>query len=159
MVTHTLNLCSAFNPSKVHIHSSKHSHCEHTPGIVGSHLCCSARGAVGGLVSCSSAPQLWFRGWRERCTFPYIYIHPHLQSLPARDSDLQPFDYKSDSLPLAHDFPTFPPVSVPPFSGADLGFLLSCLWLGICIVCVTTCWKEVCCCFSNGLNRQKIPQI
>ncbi len=54
MVTHTLNLCSAFNPSKVNIHSSKHSHCEHTPGAVGSHLCCSTRGAVGGSMSCSS---------------------------------------------------------------------------------------------------------
>ncbi len=26
MVTHTRNLCSAFNPSKVHTHSSKHTH-------------------------------------------------------------------------------------------------------------------------------------
>ncbi len=36
------NSCSAINPSKVHTHSS-----EHTPGAVGSHLCCSTRGAVG----------------------------------------------------------------------------------------------------------------
>ncbi len=26
MVTHTWNLCSAFNPSKVHTHSSEHTH-------------------------------------------------------------------------------------------------------------------------------------
>ncbi len=32
-------------PSKVHTHSS-----EHTPGAVGSHLCCGTRGAVGGSV-------------------------------------------------------------------------------------------------------------
>ncbi len=32
MVTHTRNLCSLINPSKVHTHSS-----EHTPGAVGSH--------------------------------------------------------------------------------------------------------------------------
>ncbi len=43
MVTHTRNLCSAINTSKVHTHT----HREHTPGAVGSHLCCSARGAVG----------------------------------------------------------------------------------------------------------------
>ncbi len=35
-----------------------------------------------------------------------LYIHsPHRQSLPDRDSNLQPFDYESDSLPLGHDFP------------------------------------------------------
>ncbi len=28
------NSCSAFNPSKVHTHSSEHTHCEHTPGAV-----------------------------------------------------------------------------------------------------------------------------
>ncbi len=32
-------------------------------------------------------------------------IHsPHLQSLPDRDSNSQPFKYESDSLPLSHDF-------------------------------------------------------
>ncbi len=37
-----------------------------------------------------------------------LYIHsappPHLQFLPAWDSNPQPFDYKSNSLPLNHDF-------------------------------------------------------
>ncbi len=50
MVTHTLNLCSAFIPSKCTL-SSEHTHTHthtHTPGAVGSHLCCGARGAVGG---------------------------------------------------------------------------------------------------------------
>ncbi len=71
MVTHTWNLCSTFNPSKVHTHSSEHTHthCEHTPGAVGSHFCCGTRGAVGGSVPCSRAPQLWYWRWRERCTF------------------------------------------------------------------------------------------
>ncbi len=42
MVTHTQNLCSAFNPSKVHTHSSEHTHTPwtHTRSS-GSHLCCS----------------------------------------------------------------------------------------------------------------------
>ncbi len=47
--------CSAFYPSKVHTHSSEHTpwthtHREHTPGAVGSHLCCGTRGAVWGSV-------------------------------------------------------------------------------------------------------------
>ncbi len=33
MVTHTRNLCSAFNPSKVHIHSSEHTHPEQWAAI------------------------------------------------------------------------------------------------------------------------------
>ncbi len=33
-----------------------------------------------------------------------LYIHsPHRQSLPDRDSNSQPFNYESDSLPLGHD--------------------------------------------------------
>ncbi len=35
-----------------------------------------------------------------------LYIHnPNRQLLPARDSNSQPFDYESDSLPLGHHFP------------------------------------------------------
>ncbi len=42
----------------------------HTPGAVGSHLCCGARGAVGGSVPCSRvSPQSWYWGWRECSTF------------------------------------------------------------------------------------------
>ncbi len=71
------------------------THREHTPGAVGIHLCCGARGAVGGLVPCSRAPQSWYWGWRERC------IHsPHLQFLPARDSNPRPLGYESDSLTI-----------------------------------------------------------
>ncbi len=63
-VTHTRNLCSAFNPSKVHTHSSEHTlkHREHTPGAVGSHFCCSAREAVGGSVPSSRAPRRGVKG-------------------------------------------------------------------------------------------------
>ncbi len=69
MVTHTLNSCSAFNPSKVHTHNS-----EHTPRAVGSHLCRGARGVVGGSVLCSRAPQSWYWRWRECWTFtPLTY--------------------------------------------------------------------------------------
>ncbi len=46
-----------------------HTHSEHTPRAVGSHLCCGARGAVGGSVPCSRAPQSWYWRWMERCTF------------------------------------------------------------------------------------------
>ncbi len=38
MVTHTLNLCSVFNPSKVHTHSREHTHSEHTHKAVNTHL-------------------------------------------------------------------------------------------------------------------------
>ncbi len=73
-----------------------HTHCEHTPGAVGSHLCCGTRGAVGGSVPCSRASRHGIEGG-ERA----LYIHsPHLQFLPVRDSNSQPFDYESDSLQL-----------------------------------------------------------
>ncbi len=40
-----------------------HTHREHTPGAVGSHLCCGARGAVGGLGEpCSRAPRHGIEG-------------------------------------------------------------------------------------------------
>ncbi len=73
-------------PSKVHTHSS-----EHTPGAVGSHLCCGTRGAVGGSVPCSRAPQSWYWGWREHCTFTPLTYN-------SRRPETQTFDYESDSL-------------------------------------------------------------
>ncbi len=91
-VTHTRNLCSAFNPSKC---THTHTHREHTPGTVGSYLCCSAQGAVGGSVPCSRvSPQSWYWGWRERCTF----TPPTYNLCRAWDSNPQPLGYKSDSL-------------------------------------------------------------
>ncbi len=53
-------------PIQVH---TTNTHREHTPGAVGSHLCCGAQGAVGGSVPCSRAPCLGIHS-------------PHLQSWP-----------------------------------------------------------------------------
>ncbi len=44
----------------VHTHNSENTHREHTPGAVGSHLCCGDQGEVGGSVSCSRALQSWY---------------------------------------------------------------------------------------------------
>ncbi len=96
MVTHTRNLCSAFIPSKVHTHSS-----EHTPGAVGSHLCCGARGAVGGSVPCSRAPQSWYWRWRERCTF----TPPTYNPCRTWDSNPRPLGYESNSLTIRPQLP------------------------------------------------------
>ncbi len=103
LVTHTRNSCSVFNPSKVHTHSSEHTHCEHTPGAVGSHLCCSALGAVGGSVPCSRAPQSWYWRWRKRA----LVIHyPHLyNSSQTWDSNSQPLDHESDTLTIGPRLP------------------------------------------------------
>ncbi len=104
MVTHTRNWSSAFNPSKcTHTAvSSEHTHCEHTPGAVGSH-CFSARGAVGGSVPCSRAPQSWYWRRRECCSFTIPTFNP----CRTWDSSPQPLDYKSDSLTIR---PRLPPV-------------------------------------------------
>ncbi len=67
---HTLNLCSAINPSKAHTHTQQwtNTHREHTPGAVGSR----ARGAVG--VPYWYLAQSWYWGWRKCCTFtPHTY--------------------------------------------------------------------------------------
>ncbi len=64
MVTHTRNLCSAFNPSKVHTHTPwTHTRSSGQPFMLW------RPGAVEGSVPCSRAPQSWYWGWRERCTF------------------------------------------------------------------------------------------
>ncbi len=91
---HTLNFCSAFNPSKW---TNTHTHHEHKPGAVGSHLCSGTRWAFGGSVPCSRvSSQSWYWGWIERWTFaPSTYN-------PCRTWDLnpQPLGYKSDSLSI-----------------------------------------------------------
>ncbi len=78
-------------------HPSAHTQqwvvCSHTPGAVGSH-CSSARGAVGGSVPCSRAPQSWYWRWRECCSFTIPTFNP----CRTWDSNPQPLDYKSDSL-------------------------------------------------------------
>ncbi len=90
MVTHSLNSWSEFT----------HPKCTHT--VVNTHLeqwaaiyVAAPIGAVGGSVPCSRAPQSWYWGWREHCTFtPPTYN--------SRRPETQTFDYESDS--LAHDF-------------------------------------------------------
>ncbi len=52
------NLCSAFNPSKVHAHTVN-THPEQW----------AARGAVGGSVPCSRSLLSWYWVWRERYLF------------------------------------------------------------------------------------------
>ncbi len=63
-------------------------------------------------------------------------IHsPHLQSLPALDSNLQPFDYESDSLSIRL---RLPPIQVPFLP--DIGFqLLKRLWSSLCIYIYIYC--------------------
>ncbi len=88
-----------------HTQQWTHTHREHTPGAVGSHLCCGARGAVGGSVPCSRAPQSWYWGWRERCTF----TPPTYNSCWTWDSNPQPLGYESDSLTIRPRLPTSHP--------------------------------------------------
>ncbi len=78
-----------------------HTHREHTPGAVGSHLCCGARGAVGGSVPCSRAPQSWYWRWRERCTF----TPPTYNSCWTETRTHNLLDYESDSLTIRPQLP------------------------------------------------------
>ncbi len=89
-MTHTQNLCSAFNPCKVH-HTAVNTHTypeqwraiyAAAPGEQLGHL---SRG-IEGVESAG-------------------YSLPHLQFLPARDSNSQPFDYESDSLTIRPRIP------------------------------------------------------
>ncbi len=91
MVTHTRNLCSAINPSKVHTHSS-----EHTPVAVGSYFMMWHPGSsweFSALLMGTSVIVLRV----ERA----LYIHsPHRLFLPVRDSNPQPLGYEPDSLTI-----------------------------------------------------------
>ncbi len=84
-----------------HTQQWTHTHREHTPRAVGSHLCCGARGAVGGWVPCSRAPQSWYWRWRERWTF----TPPTYNSYRTWDSNSQPLDYESNSLTIRPRLP------------------------------------------------------
>ncbi len=88
---HTRNLCSAFNPSKVHTHTAVNTdtHHEHTLSR-GQPFMLRRPGSSWGFGALLKGVVLRM----ERV----LDIHfPHLQFLLARDSNLQPFDYKSDS--------------------------------------------------------------
>ncbi len=87
MVTHTQNLCSAFNPSK----------CTHT--VV---QCCGARGAVGDSVPCSRvSPQSWYWGWREY----WLFTPPTYNPCRTWDLNPRPSGYKSNSLSIRPRLP------------------------------------------------------
>ncbi len=100
MVTHTRNLCSAFNPSKVHTHSSEHTHTHTHTHTVNTHMeqwAAFYAAAPGEKLGVRCLAQGHFvvvlKVERE------LNIHsPHRQFLPARDSNSQPLDYESDSL-------------------------------------------------------------
>ncbi len=92
-------------PYKVHTHSS-----EHTPGAVGSHLCCGARGAVGGSVPYSRAPQLWYWGWRGRWSFTpptYNSCRPETRTrnllLTSPTLTIRPWLPQETTLTIIHD--------------------------------------------------------
>ncbi len=114
MVTHTRNSCSAFNPSKcthtvVNTHTPwTHTHTPwtHTPSS-GQPFMLRRPGSswgFGALLKGTSVVVLKV----ERA----LYIHsPHLQFLPARDSNSQPLDYESESITIR---PWLPPVSHDP---------------------------------------------
>ncbi len=77
-----------------------HPKCTHTPWT---HLeqraaiyAAAPRGAVGGSVPCSRAPQSGYWRWRECCTF----TPPTYNSCRTWDSNQQPFTYESDSLTI-----------------------------------------------------------
>ncbi len=68
MVTHTLNSCSAINPSKVHTHPEKWAAIY--DAVPGEHL--------GVRLPCSRAPQSWYWGWRRALDIPTIPAGPRL---------------------------------------------------------------------------------
>ncbi len=73
-----------------------HTHSEHTPGAVGSHFMLRRPGSSWGFCALLKGTSVVVLRM-ERA----LYIHsPHLQFLPARDSNSQPFDYESDSLTI-----------------------------------------------------------
>ncbi len=97
MVTHTRNLCSAFNPSKVHTHTPwTHTRSSGQPFMLRRP---GSSWGFGALLKGTSVVVLRV----ERA----LYIHsPHLQFLPARDSNSQPLSYESDSVTIRPRLPT-----------------------------------------------------
>ncbi len=93
-----------------HPSARTHTH-THTHGAVGSHYS-STRGAVGGSVPCSRAPQSWYWRWRECCSFTI----PTFNSCRTWDLNPQPLDYKSDSLTTR---PRLPPYTVILFTAGS----------------------------------------
>ncbi len=100
MVTHTRNSCSAINPSKVHTHSSEHTHTVNTHLEQWAAIYAAAPGeqlGLGVLLKGISVVVL-----KERA----LYIHsPTYNSCRTWDSNSQPLDYESDSLTIRPQLP------------------------------------------------------
>ncbi len=95
MVTHTRNLCSAFN--KVHTHSSEHTLTVNTHPEQWAAIYAVAPGKQLGVRCLAQGLTSVVVLRVERA----LYIHsPHLQFLPVLDSNPRPFDYESDSLTI-----------------------------------------------------------
>ncbi len=100
-MTHTQTSCSAFNPNKVHTYSSEHTHTVNTHVEQWAAIYAAAPGEQLG-VWCLAQGNLVVVLRVERA----LDIHsPHRQSLPARDSNPQPFDYEPDSLTIRPQLP------------------------------------------------------
>ncbi len=94
-MTHTRNLCSAFNPSKcVHTHAHTHTHTEQWAANA------VAPGEQLGVPCSRVSPQLWYRRWRERCCSP-----PHQQFLQDLRFEPTTSDYRSRSLSIRPQLP------------------------------------------------------
>ncbi len=100
MVTHTLNLCSALT----------HPKCTHT--AVNTHTVNTHPEQWATIYAAAPGEQLGFSALLKGTSVVVLrvertlYIHsPHLQSLLARDSNLQPLDYKSNSLTIRPRLP------------------------------------------------------
>ncbi len=97
IVIHIQNLCSAFNPSKcIHTLVNTHTHREHTPGAVGSHIAAAPEGAVGGsCLAQGSHLSRGIEGGSERWSF----TPPLIPAGPSR--------YKSESLTIRPWLPLY----------------------------------------------------
>ncbi len=104
-MTHTCNLCSAFNPSTcthTHTHSSEHSTHAHMPWThtrsSRQPYCCGTREAGGGLVLLLKGLTSVMVLMVERVLVIYFPTH---NPCPTWDSNPRPSGYKSDSLTIS----------------------------------------------------------
>ncbi len=63
-------------PSKVHTHSSEHTHTWTHTRSSGQPFMLRRQGSSWGSVPCSRAPQSWYWGWRERWLFTPLTYNP-----------------------------------------------------------------------------------
>ncbi len=106
MVTHTRNLCSAFNPSIVHTHRSEHTHTVNThPEQWAAIFMLRRPGSswgFGALLKGTSVVVLRVE----------TFTPPHLQFLSDQDLNPQPLGYESDSLTIRPRLPPMLPMTV-----------------------------------------------